>query len=145
MKIVHICLCGAMTDGFNYQENVITKYHKKMGYDVTIIASQWIWNSAGKLQKMEKTDYINQTEKRYYIVMAMITVASIVMGLLLAWTPVGTGVSLGVQGRYFLPLVVPFFLAFNKGASRFQGCGKYLPAAYALTLMVFSICLITRF
>lgn len=93
----------------------------------------------------EKTDYINQTEKRYYIVMAMITVASIVMGLLLAWTPVGTGVSLGVQGRYFLPLVVPFFLAFNKGASRFQGCGKYLPAAYALTLMVFSICLITRF
>ena len=32
MKIVHICLCGAMTDGFNYQENVITKYHKKMGY-----------------------------------------------------------------------------------------------------------------
>lgn len=60
MKIVHICLCGAMTDGFNYQENVITKYHKKMGYDVTIIASQWIWNSAGKLQKMEKTDYINE-------------------------------------------------------------------------------------
>lgn len=60
MKIVHICLCGAMTDGFNYQENVITKYHKKMGYDVTIIASQWIWNSAGKLQKLEKTDYINE-------------------------------------------------------------------------------------
>ena len=60
MKIVHICLCGAMTDGFNYQENVITKYHKKMGYDVTIIASQWIWDSAGKLQKLEKTDYINE-------------------------------------------------------------------------------------
>lgn len=60
MKIVHICLCGAMTDGFNYQENVITKYHKKMGYDVTIIASQWIWNSVGKLQKLEKTDYVNE-------------------------------------------------------------------------------------
>lgn len=60
MKIVHICLCGAMTDGFNYQENVITKYHKKMGYDVTIIASQWIWNSAGKLHKLEKTDYVNE-------------------------------------------------------------------------------------
>ena len=60
MKIVHDCLCGAMTDGFNYQENVITKYHKRMGYDVTTIASQWIWNSAGKLQKLEKTDYINE-------------------------------------------------------------------------------------
>ena len=31
-----------------------------MGYDVTIIASQWIWDSAGKLQKLEKTDYINE-------------------------------------------------------------------------------------
>lgn len=59
MKIVHICLCGAMTDGFNYQENVITKYHKRMEYDVTIIASQWIWDSAGKLQKTDTTDYIN--------------------------------------------------------------------------------------
>lgn len=60
MKIVHICLCGAMTDGFNYQENVITKYHKKMGNDVTIIASQWIWNSDGKLKRTDKTDYINE-------------------------------------------------------------------------------------
>lgn len=60
MKIVHICLCGAMTDGFNYQENVITKYHKKMGNDVTIIASQWNWNSDGKLKRTYKTDYINE-------------------------------------------------------------------------------------
>ena len=60
MKIVHICLCGAMTDGFNYQENVITKYHKKMGYDVTIIASQWIWDSEGKLKRTDKTDYFNE-------------------------------------------------------------------------------------
>lgn len=59
MKIVHICLCGAMTDGFNYQENVITKYHRKMGYDVTIIASQWIWGTDGKLQKMEESNYTN--------------------------------------------------------------------------------------
>lgn len=59
MKIVHICLCGAMTDGFNYQENVITKYHRKLGYDVTIIASQWIWGTDGKLQKTDKNNYLN--------------------------------------------------------------------------------------
>lgn len=59
MKIVHICLCGAMTDGFNYQENVITKFHRKLGYDVTIIASQWIWGTDGKLQKTEKNNYLN--------------------------------------------------------------------------------------
>ncbi len=59
MKIVHVCLCGPMTDGLNYQENVITKYHKKLGYDVTVIASQWIWGTNGKIQKSEKARYVN--------------------------------------------------------------------------------------
>ena len=59
MKIVHICLCGAMSDGFNYQENVITKYHKKLGFEVTIIASQWIWDDKGKLVTTSKTNYVN--------------------------------------------------------------------------------------
>lgn len=60
MKIVHICLCGAMTDDLNYQENIITKYHKKMGLDVTIIASQWIWDKNGKKIRTDRTHYFNQ-------------------------------------------------------------------------------------
>lgn len=60
MKIVHVCLCGAMTDGFNYQENIIAKYHKKMGYEVTIVASQWIWGTDGKLTLTGKTGYYNE-------------------------------------------------------------------------------------
>lgn len=59
MKIVHICLCGPMTDGLSYQENVISKYHRKLGYEVTVIASQWIWDKNGKLQKTEKSNYVN--------------------------------------------------------------------------------------
>lgn len=59
MKIVHICLCGAMTDGLTYQENIITKYHRRMGLDVTVIASQWAWNSSGKKVQVEQTNYVN--------------------------------------------------------------------------------------
>lgn len=59
MKIVHICLCGAMTDGLTYQENIITKYHRRMGFDVTVIASQWAWNSSGKKVPVEQTSYVN--------------------------------------------------------------------------------------
>lgn len=59
MRIVHICLCGAMTDGFNYQENVIAKYHRKMGFDVTVITSQWIWGTDGKRVLFKKTNYFN--------------------------------------------------------------------------------------
>lgn len=62
MKIVHICLCGPMTDGLNYQENVLTKYHRKMGHDVTIIASEWVMTTNGKLEKIQKSNYYNSDD-----------------------------------------------------------------------------------
>ena len=38
MRIVHLCLCGLFGEKYAYQDNLLTKYHKKMGHDVTIIA-----------------------------------------------------------------------------------------------------------
>lgn len=37
-KIVHLCLCGLFGEKYAYQDNLLTKYHRKLGYDVTIIA-----------------------------------------------------------------------------------------------------------
>lgn len=59
MKIVHICLCGPVTDGWNYQDNMLTKFHKKMGNEVTIITSQSIYNQHGKLTKLKHSNYKN--------------------------------------------------------------------------------------
>jgi len=59
-NITHIMLAGPVTDGWTYQDNMITKYHKKLGYDVTIITSQWVWGNNGRLKKTEKRDYINE-------------------------------------------------------------------------------------
>lgn len=59
MKIVHVCLCGPVTDGWNYQDNMLTKYHKKLGHNVTMITSQWIWGENGELEKCENSKYIN--------------------------------------------------------------------------------------
>lgn len=39
MKIVHLCLGAFFPDGYSYQENLLPKFHKKMGYDVEVIAS----------------------------------------------------------------------------------------------------------
>ena len=58
-KIVHICLCGATTDGFSYQENLLAKYHRKMGYEVTLVASQWITGTDGELTTTRQTNYRN--------------------------------------------------------------------------------------
>ena len=41
-KIVHVCLCGPFSDGFSYQENILTKYHARMGLEVHVITSIYI-------------------------------------------------------------------------------------------------------
>ncbi len=60
MKILHICLCGPMTDGFTYQENLLTKYHKKMGHDVYVITSCWYYNDYGEIEKTFPSEYVNR-------------------------------------------------------------------------------------
>lgn len=48
MKVVHLCLANFFVDGYSYQENLLTKYHAKMGYDVTVIASLFTFGKDGK-------------------------------------------------------------------------------------------------
>ena len=51
-----------MTDGLTYQENIITKYHRQMGLEVTIIASQYVWSKDGKKVLTDKTNYRNSDD-----------------------------------------------------------------------------------
>lgn len=48
MKIVHLCLCSFFPDNYSYQENMLPKYHKKLGYDVEVIASTRSFDEQGK-------------------------------------------------------------------------------------------------
>lgn len=42
MKIVNDCLAGPVTDGWNYQDSLLTKFQKRNGNEVVIITSQYI-------------------------------------------------------------------------------------------------------
>ena len=48
MIIVHICIGAFYPDGYSYQENMLPKYHKKMGYEVYVIAGLDIFDENGK-------------------------------------------------------------------------------------------------
>lgn len=48
MKIVHLCLSCFYIDNYSYQENMLPKYHVKMGHEVTVIASSFSFNDKGK-------------------------------------------------------------------------------------------------
>ena len=65
MNITHLCLNGPFTDEWNYQENLLTKYLKKIGNNVSVITSEWIWSDKGQLVVFQgKKDYINKDNVR---------------------------------------------------------------------------------
>lgn len=39
MKIVHLCVCGEYYEKYAYQDNLLPKYHRKAGHEVTIVAA----------------------------------------------------------------------------------------------------------
>lgn len=41
MKIVHIAPCAPYNEGWSYQENLLPKYHLKLGHDVTLIITNY--------------------------------------------------------------------------------------------------------
>lgn len=57
-KILHISP-GPFCDGWTYQDNVLTKYHVKLGYKVTMLTSNWVFNSKGGYSSVEPCEYIN--------------------------------------------------------------------------------------
>lgn len=59
MKIVHICLCGCVTDGWSYQDNLLPKYQRRNGHEVTVIASRWIWNESGQVVEETRPDHMD--------------------------------------------------------------------------------------
>lgn len=60
MKIVHLCLANFYIEDFGYQENLIPKYNKRDGHDVTIIASRFTFNKKnGAPDLTEAGEYIN--------------------------------------------------------------------------------------
>ena len=61
MKIVHLCLGAFFPDGYSYQENMLPKFHKKLGYDVEVIASLVTFDKNGKATLMDHAqEYINE-------------------------------------------------------------------------------------
>lgn len=60
MKIVHICLGCFYIDNYSYQENMLPKFHKEMGFDVEIIASTLSFDNNGNACHVEPRTYVNE-------------------------------------------------------------------------------------
>ena len=52
MRITHLCLGCFYPDGFSYQENMLPKFHKQQGHEVSVIASLQTFDENGKTAYM---------------------------------------------------------------------------------------------
>ena len=57
MKIVHICM-AQYSDGWTYQENLLTKYHKILGHEVVLLTSMYCYKE-GNLIEDSKTTFVD--------------------------------------------------------------------------------------
>ena len=64
MKIVHLCLGAFFPDNYSYQENMLPKFHKRMGHEVEVIASQETFDASGK---PSYTDFAGSYQNEYDI------------------------------------------------------------------------------
>lgn len=63
MKIVHLCLASFFPDNYSYQENMLPKFHKQLGFDVEVIASTQSFDEHGNTCYLEKTEaYYNEND-----------------------------------------------------------------------------------
>ncbi len=59
MKICHLCLNGPYNEGWNYQENILPKYHVKQGHRVYQIVTPYMWKE-NELAVSHDKRYVNE-------------------------------------------------------------------------------------
>lgn len=59
MKIIHVCLACFYVEGMGYQENILPKNHSREGHNVTVITSDFAFNTKGEKITKDKECYIN--------------------------------------------------------------------------------------
>ena len=60
MKILHLMLEGSYTDGFGYQDNLLSIQNAKDGHEVKIITSTQSISEAGGIIYVNPSSYINE-------------------------------------------------------------------------------------
>lgn len=67
MKIVHIAISCFYIEGAGYQENLLPKAHRKAGHEVTMISSQYSFNSKGQTEYRPTCTYFNENDVKVII------------------------------------------------------------------------------
>lgn len=59
MKVLHVCLAAFYIDDFGYQENILPRIHKGLGFDVEVVASTETYLNRVQLKYTEPSTYLS--------------------------------------------------------------------------------------
>ena len=62
--ILNICLNGPYTEGFSYQDNLLPKFQRRLGYNVVVLAPAYGWSEDGIIEHFGEMDYVNKDDVR---------------------------------------------------------------------------------
>lgn len=68
MKIVHLCLACFYIEGMEYQENVLPRKHRQLGYEVEVITSQFCFDAKGNIFDREVGQYVNKDDVKVRVI-----------------------------------------------------------------------------
>lgn len=60
MRICHLCMNGPYNDGWNYQENILPKYHAKQGHEVYQLVTRYMWDGNEQIIYDGPSEYVNE-------------------------------------------------------------------------------------
>lgn len=80
---------------------------------------------------------IKITSKILMLIIIILTTSLAIIGLYMIWTPVAYPFARGVQGRYFLPVVILFMLLFQKANNKDN---KYIRLFCLIGVILFILC-----
>jgi len=98
-----------------------------------------------------KNNKFNCKSKLFIFIILFLIIAGIYTALYLIWTPVGHYTIEGVQGRYFLPIVIftPLLVLGNSFSKKFEGINEFISENYIYFslsfLILYCILLLLRF
>lgn len=94
----------------------------------------------------EKFDFVFKNWQKF-IIFITVTIGTIIAytSLYLMWTPVGNDIILGLNGKYFIPMILPFLMLFKNNKYDLSKFIKFIIFVLLLILISSELSLIHRF
>ena len=78
---------------------------------------------------------LQKCQKVVILITLIIGIIATYTSLYVMWTPVGNGVVLGLNGKYFIPMMLPMFLLFKQSTPKFD-YNKIVPFVIVMLILI---------